>query len=64
MGPRQYVGYCRISSPKPHRTDLSLEAQREAVSRYVQDRAGKLVEVYSEVRSGIKSAGPQLREAL
>jgi DNA invertase Pin-like site-specific DNA recombinase len=60
----QYVGYYRVSTPQQGYSGLSLEAQRDAVRQFVHDEAGKLVAEFSEVRSGLKSAGPQLREAL
>ena len=61
---RQYVAYYRVSSPKQGSSGLSLEGQREAVRRFVDEERGKLVAEFSEVRSGLKSAGMQLREAL
>jgi DNA invertase Pin-like site-specific DNA recombinase len=61
---RQYVAYYRVSSPQQGSSGLSLEGQREAVRRFVDEERGKLVAEFSEVRSGLKSAGMQLREAL
>ena len=60
----QYVGYYRVSSPIQGNSGLSLEGQGAAVRRFVEERDGKLVAEFSEVRSGLKSAGMQLREAL
>ena len=64
MKQRQYVAYYRVSSPQQGSSGLSLEGQREAVRRFVDEERGKLVAEFSEVRSGLKSAGMQLREAL
>jgi len=61
---RQYVAYYRVSSPKQGNTGLSLEGQRDAVRRFVDEERGKLVAEFSEIRSGLKSAGTQLREAI
>jgi DNA invertase Pin-like site-specific DNA recombinase len=60
----QYVAYYRVSSAKTNDPQLSLEGQRHAVHLYVQQAGGKLVGEFSEQRSGLKSAGRQLREAL
>ena len=60
----QYVGYYRVSSPIQGNSGLSLEGQGAAVRRFVEERDGRLVAEFSEVRSGLKSAGMQLREAL
>jgi len=61
---RQYVAYYRVSSPQQGSSGLSLEGQHEAVRRFIDEERGKLVAEFSEVRSGLKSAGMQLREAL
>jgi len=61
---RQYVAYYRVSSPKQGHSGLSLEGQRDAVRRYVCEERGKVVAEFSEIRSGLKSAGTQLREAI
>ena len=60
----QYVGYFRVSSPIQGNSGLSLDAQAAAVRRFVEGRGGKLVAEFSEIRTGLKSAGMQLREAL
>lgn len=60
----QYVGYFRVSSPIQGNSGLSLDAQAAAVRRFVEERGGKLVAEFLEIRTGLKSAGMQLREAL
>ncbi len=61
---RQYVAYCRVSSASQGASGLSLAGQADAVRQFVDERGGKLVASFSEIRSGLKSAGKQLREAL
>jgi DNA invertase Pin-like site-specific DNA recombinase len=61
---RQYVAYYRVSSTNQGNTGLSLEGQREAVRGFVREQGGRLMAEFSEIRSGLKSAGGQLREAL
>src|ERR1700722_19802056 len=58
-----YVGYLRVSTDKQGITGLGMEAQREAVGRYVQNR-GQIVAEFVEVESGRKDNRPQLRAAL
>ena len=61
---RQYVAYYRVSSPGQGASGLSLAGQTDTVHQFVDERGGKLVAAFSERRSGLKSAGKQLREAL
>ena len=58
-----FVAYLRVSTDKQGVFGLGMEAQREAVSRYVQNR-GQIVSEYVEVESGKKSNRPQLTAAL
>ena len=64
MKQRQYVAYYRVSSPKQGSSGLSLQGQCDAVRSFVHERGGKLVAEFSEIRSGLKSAGTQLRQAV
>jgi DNA invertase Pin-like site-specific DNA recombinase len=61
---RQYVAYYRVSSSGQRASGLSFAGQADTVGQYVAERGGKLVAAFSETRSGLKSAGKQLREAL
>ncbi len=61
---RQYVAYYRVSSSGQGASGLSLAGQADTVRQFVDERGGKLVAAFSETRSGLKSAGKQLREAL
>jgi DNA invertase Pin-like site-specific DNA recombinase len=64
MVARQYVAYYRVSSRAQGQSGLGLEAQREAVRRYVQATSGKLFGEFFEVKSGRTGNRPQLAEAL
>lgn len=60
-----YVAYYRVSTDKQGRTGLGIDAQRAAVSRYVEANAGELVADFTEVESGKRSTNrPELAEAL
>lgn len=56
--------YERVSTARQGRSGLGLEAQREAVSRFVRDRGGKIVAEFVEVESGKKNDRPELEKAL
>jgi DNA invertase Pin-like site-specific DNA recombinase len=64
MPERQFVAYYRVSTAKQGFSGLGLEAQREAVRRFLTTTPGKLVSEFMEVRSGFKGSRPQLAEAL
>ncbi len=61
---RGFVAYYRVSTDKQGRSGLGLEAQREAVSRYVLAVPGTLVADFEEVESGKRRDRPQLALAL
>jgi DNA invertase Pin-like site-specific DNA recombinase len=58
-----YCSYLRVSTDKQGITGLGMDAQREAVGRYVQNR-GQIVSESIEVESGRKDNRPQLSAAL
>jgi hypothetical protein len=58
-----FVSYFRVSTDKQGITGLGMDAQREAVGRYVQNR-GNIVAEFVEVESGRKEKRPQLCAAL
>lgn len=58
-----FVAYFRVSTDRQGRSGLGLEAQREAVTRYVDGR-GSIVEEFTEIESGKKNSRPQLAFAL
>src|SRR5882762_4208163 len=52
MAEGKFVSYLRVSTDKQGRSGLGLEAQRDAVSRYLNGGRWKLVAEYVEVESG------------
>jgi DNA invertase Pin-like site-specific DNA recombinase len=60
---QKWIAYFRVSTDKQGVFGLGMEAQREAVRRYVQNR-GHILAEYIEVESGRKSDRPQLMAAL
>jgi DNA invertase Pin-like site-specific DNA recombinase len=64
MAVTKFVAYLRVSTDKQGRSGLGLEAQREAVTRYLNGGQWKLVAEYVEVESGKRNARPQLQAAI
>ena len=64
MNKTHFVSYLRVSTERQGRSGLGLEAQREAVSRYVASAGGRLIEEFCEVESGKRCDRPQLAAAL
>lgn len=62
--PRRFVAYLRVSTDKQKRSRLGLEAQQEAVSRYVAQVGGSVVAEHEERESGKNNARPELAKAL
>lgn len=60
----KFVSYLRVSTDKQGHSGLGLEAQREAVARYLNGGSWKLVAEYVEVESGKRNARPELRAAI
>ena len=48
----KFVSYLRVSTDKQGRSGLGVEAQREAVARYLNGGRWKLVAEYVETESG------------
>ena len=59
----QYVAYYRVSTDRQGKSGLGLDAQREAVRRYVAD-LGSITEEFTEIETGKKNNRPQLAFAL
>jgi DNA invertase Pin-like site-specific DNA recombinase len=61
---RSFVSYLRVSTERQGRSGLGLEAQREAVSQYLNGGPCKLISELVEVESGKQNDRPALAEAL
>src|SRR5271165_109033 len=64
MAKGKFVSYLRVSTDKQGRSGLGVEAQREAVTRYLNGGSWKLVAEYVETESGKRSDRPKLGAAL
>jgi DNA invertase Pin-like site-specific DNA recombinase len=64
MAEGKFVSYLRVSAARQGRSGLGLEAQREAVTSYLNGGRWKLVEEVIEVESGKRSDRPELTRAL
>jgi DNA invertase Pin-like site-specific DNA recombinase len=60
----QYVAYARVSTAQQGRSGLGLEAQQEAIRRYVRQDDVLLTPTYIEVESGKRNDRPELEKAL
>jgi DNA invertase Pin-like site-specific DNA recombinase len=61
----KFVAYLRVSTARQGRSGLGLEAQREAVQRFICSRGGKTIgPEFVEVESGKRADRPQLAKAL
>lgn len=60
----QFISYLRVSTDKQGRSGLGIEAQRDAVDRYLASQGGKLVREFVETESGKRSDRPKLAAAL
>jgi DNA invertase Pin-like site-specific DNA recombinase len=59
-----FVSYFRVSTVQQGRSGLGLEAQRDAVERFLRQSNGRAVAELTEIESGRKSDRPKLIEAL
>src|SRR6478672_4248158 len=64
MARGKFISYLRVSTDKRARSGLGLEAQREAVTRYLNGGNWTLAAEYVETESGKKNNRPNLRAAL
>jgi DNA invertase Pin-like site-specific DNA recombinase len=60
----KFISYLRVSTDKQGRSGLGIEAQREAVARFLVGSSSKLVQEYIETESGKRSDRPKLAAAL
>lgn len=59
-----FVAYYRVSTDRQGRSGLGLDAQREAVRRYLASTGGTLGGEFVEVESGKRNNRPELQKAL
>lgn len=59
-----FIGYYRVSTQAQGRSGLGLEAQRDAVAKYVKSVGGTLLAEFQEVESGGRSDRVELKAAL
>jgi DNA invertase Pin-like site-specific DNA recombinase len=64
MSEGKFVSYLRVSTDKQGKSGLGLEAQREAVARYLNGGNWRLIKEYLETESGKRNDRPKLRAAL
>ncbi len=64
MANGKFISYLRVSTARQGASGLGLEAQREAVSRYLNGGNWTLVQELVEVESGKRNDRPEIAEAL
>lgn len=64
MASGKFISYLRVSTERQGKSGLGLEAQREAIERYLNGGQWKLLGEFIEVESGKKNERPKLQEAL
>jgi DNA invertase Pin-like site-specific DNA recombinase len=64
MAQGRFISYLRVSTARQGASGLGLEAQREAVSRYLNGGHWQLVQEIVEVESGKRNDRPAIAEAL
>jgi DNA invertase Pin-like site-specific DNA recombinase len=64
MARGKFVSYLRVSTDKQGRSGLGVEAQREAVARYLNGGTWSLAAEFVETESGRRSDRPKLAAAL
>jgi len=64
MAQGKFVSYLRVSTERQGRSGLGLEAQRKAVSEYLNGGDWTLLQEFVEVESGGKDDRPKLAEAM
>jgi DNA invertase Pin-like site-specific DNA recombinase len=64
MANSKFIAYFRVSTQKQGHSGLGLEAQKEAVAKYLNGGSWELVAEFVEIESGKRSDRPKLAEAL
>lgn len=60
----KFASYIRVSTSRQGDSGLGLEAQHEAVTRYVEQNGGCLIKEFVEIESGKKTDRQRLSEAI
>ena len=60
----KFVAYYRVSTDRQGASGLGLEAQREAVTRYLNGGSWSIVAEFTEIESGRRADRPELEKAL
>ena len=55
-----FIAYYRVSTAKQGASGLGIEAQREAVARYLNGGDWRIIAEFTEVESGRRSDRPEL----
>lgn len=64
MAEGKWIAYLRVSTARQGRSGLGLEAQRAAVTQFLDGGKWKLIKEFVEVESGKRNDRPQLGEAI
>jgi DNA invertase Pin-like site-specific DNA recombinase len=64
MANGKFISYLRVSTARQGASGLGLEAQREAVSRYLNGGSWTLIQEVVEIESGKRNDRPAIAEAL
>lgn len=59
-----FIAYYRVSTARQGRSGLGLEAQQEAVGRFLAGAGGNALEAFTEIESGRHNERPALQAAL
>jgi hypothetical protein len=60
----RFVSYLRVSTERQGRSGLGIEAQREAVTQFLNGGDWKLLAEFTEIESGKRDDRPELAKAL
>jgi len=58
------VSYYRVITEQQGRSGLGIEAQKEAVTSYIESTCDKLIGSFQEIESGTNDDRPELKAAL
>ena len=60
----KYVAYYRVSTREQEKCHLGLDAQRDAVLKYIANNGNHIIAEFTEVESGKKNKRPELSKAI